>query len=303
MESGFCVWFPVLVFLSGAALGLVLYYLNKKNTPDNNNESLSNNTLDDFLKKKAIESRLLAEENTVLESKLNKIHDQLNIILGKDLYQTEKTTAPPEIKAQKTKADLLKENKKLKKKLKNIKQQNSDSAEVGNDKHLNDYKAFLNNLEKAVKKAKKKTQKELPDLSKKKNKASLPVENEQEDDFTPGNEDKFQFFKEKFSKMAASQEFNPEKIFAQKEEQSPKSSLTDLYGITNEIQGLLAEHDIFTFDDLSKTSISDLKHILNAGGEKYNAVNPLNWPLQARLAVKGHWDVIKEYKRKMDENQ
>lgn len=302
MESGFCVWFPVLVFLSGSALGLLLYYLNKGQNSKSNKPS-PNNQLEEFLRQKAIESKMLAEENSVLETKLNKIHDQLNIILGKDLYKTEKSIVPESSNVQKSNSELIKENKKLKKKIKNLKQQKENVELTGNEKHLNDYKSFLNNLEKAVKKAKKKTTKDLSDPSTSKNPPKRSTDQKEDADFTPGNVDKFQFYKEKFSKMAENREFNPEKMLFNKEEEAPKSSLTDLYGITGEIQAILAEHDIFTFDDLSKTSISDLKHILNKGGEKFNTVNPLNWPLQARLAVKGHWDVIKEYRRKMDENR
>ena len=52
-------------------------------------------------------------------------------------------------------------------------------------------------------------------------------------------------------------------------------------GIDTNIEKLLHTRDIWTLDDLSRTSTESLQQILNTGGNKYKSYDATNW---SRLA-------------------
>ena len=73
--------------------------------------------------------------------------------------------------------------------------------------------------------------------------------------------------------------------------------LTKVEGIGPVISKLLIKNEIFSFKDLSKTSIKKLKEIL----EKNNlqSHNPTTWPKQAKLAQEGKWEQLKKWQNEL----
>ena len=68
--------------------------------------------------------------------------------------------------------------------------------------------------------------------------------------------------------------------------------LVKIEGIGKKIALLLKKQGIATFKDLSKSTVKNLKAILEAGGNQYSVHNPASWPKQAKLAAAGKWDEL-----------
>ncbi len=66
-------------------------------------------------------------------------------------------------------------------------------------------------------------------------------------------------------------------------------------GIGPKIEGLLKDANIYTWEELAESDPDDLRSILNAAGESYRIHDPTTWPAQARLAVNGSWELLREY--------
>jgi predicted flap endonuclease-1-like 5' DNA nuclease len=77
-------------------------------------------------------------------------------------------------------------------------------------------------------------------------------------------------------------------------EAAPKDDLTKIEGIGPAINGLLNDAKIFSFNQLSKTSVGRLKEILEAAGERFKMHDPSTWPQQAGLAKDGNWDALQK---------
>ena len=69
-----------------------------------------------------------------------------------------------------------------------------------------------------------------------------------------------------------------------------KDDLTRVEGIGKKIEALLYKNKIYSYKQLSKTTITGLKAILEAGGNKYSMHNPGTWPKQAKLAAETKWE-------------
>ena len=69
-----------------------------------------------------------------------------------------------------------------------------------------------------------------------------------------------------------------------------KDDLTKIEGIGKKIESLLYKSKISSYKQLSKSSIANLKEILDAAGSKFAMHNPGSWPKQAKLAAEGKWD-------------
>jgi predicted flap endonuclease-1-like 5' DNA nuclease len=69
-----------------------------------------------------------------------------------------------------------------------------------------------------------------------------------------------------------------------------KDDLTKVEGIGKKIQDLLNKNYIYSFKQLSKATITNLKAVLQSGGSKFTMHNPGSWPKQAKLAADGKWD-------------
>jgi predicted flap endonuclease-1-like 5' DNA nuclease len=69
-----------------------------------------------------------------------------------------------------------------------------------------------------------------------------------------------------------------------------KDDLTKIEGIGKKIEGLLNKNKLYTYRQLSKSTITGLKAILESGGNKYSMHNPGTWPKQAKLAAAAKWE-------------
>jgi predicted flap endonuclease-1-like 5' DNA nuclease len=79
----------------------------------------------------------------------------------------------------------------------------------------------------------------------------------------------------------------------------PQKDLKIIEGIGPKIEGLLKESNIQTVQDIAAASVTHLKEVLEEGGEKFRLHDPTTWPAQARLAVNGDWELLKEYQEKL----
>lgn len=69
-----------------------------------------------------------------------------------------------------------------------------------------------------------------------------------------------------------------------------KDDLTKVEGIGKKIEALLYKNKIHSYKQLSKTTITNLKAILESGGSKFSMHNPGTWPKQAKLAAEAKWE-------------
>ncbi len=69
-----------------------------------------------------------------------------------------------------------------------------------------------------------------------------------------------------------------------------KDDLTKIEGIGKKIEGLLNKNKLYTYRQLSKSTITGLKSMLESGGNKYSMHNPGTWPKQAKLAAAAKWE-------------
>ena len=69
-----------------------------------------------------------------------------------------------------------------------------------------------------------------------------------------------------------------------------KDDLTKEDGIGKKIEALLYKNKIHSYKQLSKSTITNLKIILESGGSKFSMHNPGTWPKQAKLAAEAKWE-------------
>ncbi len=79
----------------------------------------------------------------------------------------------------------------------------------------------------------------------------------------------------------------------------PQEDLKIIEGVGPKIEELLKENNIKTVQDIASASTTHLKEILESGGDKFRLHDPATWPAQARLAVNGDWELLKEYQDKL----
>lgn len=228
----------------------------------------------------ALESQLAAK--TRLESDLARTNTELQ--------KLRENLTLKEGRSQDDYLQLIKENTELRKANKTLK-----TADVQSEKdYVNDYQRFLMELEKSIKKAKKKSFQPSQKTSSTEDKGSKKSGKK--------SKDKYNFYKEKYSTKSFAQKLplTPENLRIDKiKNKNVVKDLTYLHGINKEIQAVLNKHEIFSFKDLSSTKIAELKAILSLEGEKFENIDPLNWPIQARIADKGQWKILDDYKSKM----
>lgn len=78
-----------------------------------------------------------------------------------------------------------------------------------------------------------------------------------------------------------------------------KEDLTKIEGIGKKIEGLLYKSNISSYKALSKSTITSLKSILEAAGNKYSMHNPGSWPKQAKLAAAGKWEELEALQQQL----
>jgi predicted flap endonuclease-1-like 5' DNA nuclease len=66
-------------------------------------------------------------------------------------------------------------------------------------------------------------------------------------------------------------------------------------GIGPKIEKLLKKAGIGTWEDLAKAKKKALQKVLSDAGDAYRIHDPATWPDQAKLALKGEWEKLKEY--------
>ncbi|MCB0518975.1 MAG: hypothetical protein H6577_22615 [Lewinellaceae bacterium] len=71
--------------------------------------------------------------------------------------------------------------------------------------------------------------------------------------------------------------------------------LKKVEGIGPKIEKLCNNKGIWTWRQLSQTSVEFLQKMLDEAGPNYRISKPDTWPKQAELAADGKWDELKEY--------
>lgn len=82
-----------------------------------------------------------------------------------------------------------------------------------------------------------------------------------------------------------------------------KDDLKIVEGIGPKIEKIFHEASIFTFSDLSKTEIPEIKILLEKSGSRYLMHDPTTWPKQAKLAMEGRWDELKKWQSELDKGR
>ncbi len=75
-----------------------------------------------------------------------------------------------------------------------------------------------------------------------------------------------------------------------------KIDFTCIEGVGPKINQILMKAGYKTFEDLSSAKINDLKKVLNDAGPRYQMHNPKFWAKQAKMAAKGEWTKLQEFK-------
>lgn len=82
--------------------------------------------------------------------------------------------------------------------------------------------------------------------------------------------------------------------------EAPRQELTKIEGIDNQIQQLLYDAGITTFDQLADTDTKTLEEILARGGTSYRIVTSDTWADQARLAAEGKWTQLRAFQDQLE---
>jgi len=78
-----------------------------------------------------------------------------------------------------------------------------------------------------------------------------------------------------------------------------KEDLTKVEGIGKKIEALLYKNKIYSYKQLSKSTITNLKAILESGGSKFSMHNPGTWPKQAKMAADGKWEELETLQKQL----
>ena len=96
------------------------------------------------------------------------------------------------------------------------------------------------------------------------------------------------------AKPAAEKKAAPAKKTAAKK--APKQDdFKIIEGVGPKIEQLLKDGGVKTWDELAAAPVDRLSEILEAAGPRYQVHNPSTWPAQAKFAVEGKWEELKEY--------
>ena len=308
MFDNLYAWLGTILFLTGTLFGGLMYFLfqreKNKNIASAFNESeqeraqLQNQL---FEKSKIVnefdnlsaELTSVKKDNQTLASNYEKVHSSLNALkVQADLFDNAKTEK------------LNLKNRALKDKIRKLK--NKPSVKTTGKDYLSHYQNFLKELDYTIQRAKKdafrtskKKKKKSIDKGKL-TKASSSKKDQKRKKQSAAQKEKLAFYSKKFKTGKTKKAKSKFLSDLQRKDSSSERDLTFLHGITPAIQKVLNKEKIYSFSDLSRTKISSLRAILAKNGNQFSKINPLNWPIQARIAEKGHWDILKEYKEKMD---
>ena len=111
---------------------------------------------------------------------------------------------------------------------------------------------------------------------------------------------------------APSAETTPEKTAPEPEAEQPEADpalskplgkLDDLKvveGIGPQIERILKEGGIDTWEKLSQADLERVQELLNEAGSRYRLAKPGTWPKQAAMAAAGQWQELREYQDWLD---
>lgn len=80
----------------------------------------------------------------------------------------------------------------------------------------------------------------------------------------------------------------------------PPDDLKIIEGIGGKMEVLLNNAGIFTWKQLSRTGIGELKRMLAAGGTQLNLHDPSTWPEQAQLAEADKWEQLEQFQKELN---
>ena len=97
------------------------------------------------------------------------------------------------------------------------------------------------------------------------------------------------------ARLAAIKEDHPEALETQAVFPNNPEDLKLVEGIGPKIEEVLKNAGIQTWKDLAGSDPDQLRTILQEAGGRFRMHNPATWPKQAKMAVKGKWEKLKEY--------
>jgi DNA-directed RNA polymerase subunit beta' len=83
-------------------------------------------------------------------------------------------------------------------------------------------------------------------------------------------------------------------------EAAQPDDLTKVEGIGPAIQSHLNAAGIMTFEQLSNTSVDDIRGLLAAAGPAFASHDPTTWPQQAAMAAQGRWEELQAWQDELD---
>lgn len=81
--------------------------------------------------------------------------------------------------------------------------------------------------------------------------------------------------------------------------QLPGDDLSLIEGVGPKIAIILKKAGIHFFADLAKAEPEMLRNLLHEAGPIFKIQDPASWPSQARLAMNGEWEVLKDYQTQL----
>ena len=185
----------------------------------------------------------------VLESQI-KAKDQLEQDLARtnaEIDQLKKEIRSPRPSLAKDHQPLAAENEKLRREIKKLRKASYQPSQ----NYVNEYQVFLKDLEKSIKRAKKKSfhQKDSGKKEpKKKSKSELLVDSfpNLSSKKRKKERSKYDFYKNKYS----GKHLSPDLLKIDQKQNKSSRDLTYLYGITEEVQRILNQYEIFIFTNV-----------------------------------------------------
>lgn len=92
---------------------------------------------------------------------------------------------------------------------------------------------------------------------------------------------------------------NTKMLVGAKRKSKAKLDFTCIEGIGPKINEILSKAGYSTFDELANSKTTDLKKVLSNAGPRYKMHDPKTWAKQAKMAAKGEWTKLQDYKDKL----